>query len=453
MLAATLGEEEPLAPEVLRLIARLEEFGITRLAETTRLDRIGVRTHSATKPGTADVISIYSGKGLTVSDSVRSAIMECLERTGSLWDPALVTVCSAEQAAALGKVVEPVAFTEPSAHLDPRQPIGWVWADPLDPGPRVLVPAQLAFNGRPPPTLGCLPFTVSTSNGLGAGFDPRSAAVHGMRELIERDVLSCVELLSSHIQLNQLHRLARSLGITLDTDSLRDSLDHVVRVDVDSLPEPASTIVERLRIAGLPVELKALPNDLGVPCFAAATAEERGPGKVLATAGYAAGYPLGDAVVRALLEVCQSRATHSQGGREDDSVVAEKRLHRTIDASTWLFNSGLTPIAFDDVASHFLPGEDTLACYADRLETSGLGSPLIVRWNPHPGVYVARVLVPGIETWHATAGESRLGPRMERARRAPQGWVTRHQRQRASSTGPDADQSPVGVTADPGNGA
>jgi ribosomal protein S12 methylthiotransferase accessory factor YcaO len=428
LLAAALGEEEPLDEDVRALLGRLEEFGITRLAETTRLDRIGVRTHSATKPGTSDVISIYSGKGLSVSESVRTAIMECLERTGSLWNLSELIVASPAQASAIGDVVVPSAFTEASRRLEPGQAIAWVWADQLGTTKRSLVPAQLAFNGRAPQGVGILPFVNTTSNGLGAAFDPDKAATHGLRELIERDVVSCVELLASDIHFNQLSSLARAFTISLGSDRFRDRLDHVLRVDLQSLPETAAGIVSRLLGAGLSVEIRALPNDLGVPCFAAATAEERGMNKVLATAGYAAGYPIERTLVRALLELCQSRATHSQGGREDDSVVLEKCLQRTVDRSGWQFNQSLPGLAFDDVLAYFLPGEDALACYAERLQEAGLGPMYIYRCQPYPGIHVARLLVPEVETWHASAGESRLGLRMERARQNQTTWRWRTQR-------------------------
>jgi ribosomal protein S12 methylthiotransferase accessory factor len=48
-----------------RLLPIIGEFGITRVASTTRLDRIGIPTASAVRPWTRDVIWVYSGKGLS----------------------------------------------------------------------------------------------------------------------------------------------------------------------------------------------------------------------------------------------------------------------------------------------------------------------------------------------------------------------------------------------------
>jgi len=396
-----------------------------RLAETTRLDRIGVRTHAAIKPGTTDVLSIYSGKGLSTSDSVCGAIMECLERTGSLWREQDVLVCTEAEARTNGEILGPARFTEPLAQVSVEQPIAWVWVERSGSCSRSLAPAQLVFNGRALGGMGTLPFTVTTSNGLGAAVSVQGAITHALREIIERDVVSCIELLSSHIQDNQIHRLARSMGIELDSGQFRDNLKYVLRVDPATLPEPAAGLVDRVMSAGLTIEIKALPNDFGVPCFAVATAQDVGSSRVLSTAGYAAGYPLSGALVRALLEVCQSRATHFQGGREDDSVVREKRLHEVVDEQGWLFNTRLPSLRFDVLEAYFLPGDDSFACYAERATAVGLGAPhVFVRW-PYPGICVARVLVPGVETWHATAGESRLGTRMLKAQRDSRAWMCR----------------------------
>ncbi len=67
------------------LRGRLEEFGITRLADTTGLDYTGIPTSSCVRPGTSDSIWVYSGKGWTCEASRISCIMECLERTSFQW--------------------------------------------------------------------------------------------------------------------------------------------------------------------------------------------------------------------------------------------------------------------------------------------------------------------------------------------------------------------------------
>lgn len=55
-------------------------YGITRLADTTYLDRTGISTYSALVPNSPDLLGVYNGKGLTREAAMASAVMEATER-------------------------------------------------------------------------------------------------------------------------------------------------------------------------------------------------------------------------------------------------------------------------------------------------------------------------------------------------------------------------------------
>jgi ribosomal protein S12 methylthiotransferase accessory factor len=60
------------------LLKRRHEFGITRVAAITRLDRIGLPVVQVTRPlSLSNVVS--QGKGLTPGEAITSALMESLE--------------------------------------------------------------------------------------------------------------------------------------------------------------------------------------------------------------------------------------------------------------------------------------------------------------------------------------------------------------------------------------
>src|SRR5512133_467650 len=70
-LDKTLARIEPLVPVA----------GITRVADITSLDRIGIPVFSCIRPTADDgAITVYNGKGATVEESRISAIMEGIER-------------------------------------------------------------------------------------------------------------------------------------------------------------------------------------------------------------------------------------------------------------------------------------------------------------------------------------------------------------------------------------
>ena len=60
---------------------KLKVAGVTRIADITDLDRIGIPIYTAIRPTAEDgAVSIYGGKGITKSHSKASAIMEAFER-------------------------------------------------------------------------------------------------------------------------------------------------------------------------------------------------------------------------------------------------------------------------------------------------------------------------------------------------------------------------------------
>ncbi len=55
-------------------------LGVTRLADITGLDHVGIPTYNAVVPASADAISVYTGKGLRPVDAKVGALMEAIER-------------------------------------------------------------------------------------------------------------------------------------------------------------------------------------------------------------------------------------------------------------------------------------------------------------------------------------------------------------------------------------
>jgi ribosomal protein S12 methylthiotransferase accessory factor len=72
----TLHAEETLN----RVHESARTLGITRLADITGLDHVGIPIYSAIVPASADAISVYTGKGLSPVDAKVGALMEAIER-------------------------------------------------------------------------------------------------------------------------------------------------------------------------------------------------------------------------------------------------------------------------------------------------------------------------------------------------------------------------------------
>ena len=66
---------------LMRVEAKMPAAGITRVADITNLDRIGIPVFSSIRPmADRGAISVYNGKGATPTEARVSAMMEGLER-------------------------------------------------------------------------------------------------------------------------------------------------------------------------------------------------------------------------------------------------------------------------------------------------------------------------------------------------------------------------------------
>lgn len=395
---------------------RLEEFGITRLADTTGLDYVGIPTCSCVCPGTTDAIWVYSGKGLTPENSRISAIMECVERTSALWNLERIITASYSKLSSSSTVWGPERFTEcVSPHYTPDTPIAWVEATHLRENTSVWVPADLAFNGNRPQLEVSSAFLVSTSNGLGAGLSRDQAITQALSELLERDAVSCIEQRASHFGAAFLLNVARFIGKdeALILENFQDNNNLALTIEPSSLPLSAMTLYEKFQSSGLNAQVKYIPNDFNIPVFGAVAVEMMSFDSVLGAAGYGVSFNSEEAVCRALLELAQSRATDRQGVREDCGYE-EKKRYKDLPMAHWLAEPSSRLV---DYAALFkcreyeaLTVDNLLACLA----SVDLEDAAVVDFETYEGTFVVRAIVPEIETWHATGGSSRLGQRMAR---------------------------------------
>jgi ribosomal protein S12 methylthiotransferase accessory factor YcaO len=398
-----------------RLRRTRDQLGITRIAITTGLDRLRVHTASASRPGTSDRIWVYSGKGLTQAEAEVKAVMESVERVAALWDETRVRRLTPERLSSVGEDLWlPQMFTERRHDLDENEPIAWTIATCVQTGARTNVPAELVFCGNRPTGHRHL-FLASSTTGLAAGATRSEAIERGLAEVIERDVVSCAELRASHRSVATIVEIGRLLGLDLVTRA-RGAPDHLgvaQSIEIASLPSPLDDLSARFESAAVSLVLKAIPSDIAVPVFAAAATEEIRDGRVLAAAGYGCHWDPVIAARSALLELAQSRATDLQASREDSSDI-EKSSGPHHPGMHWLASPG-PEVTWPDAVTLFATkpsADDGASWYLKRLRAVGLARTGVVELPCPDDLHAVRVLVPGTETWHATAGTSTLGPRM-----------------------------------------
>lgn len=369
-------------------------IGITRFANITGLDRLGIPVVMVCRPRNRS-LSVYQGKGLTPIAAKVSGAMESLERLSAEYPRPPDFIGTPAEAASRAAIVAHHLWPLPvDGERGADAAIGWMRGFDLLAGEDVLVPYPVVhLDKRLPGPAGCEGFD-NTSTGLAAGNIYAEAIVHGLCEVIERDALT-------------LWRLLPDFRRTLS------------RIALSSIDGPAlRPLLGAIEGAGLACAIFDLRSATGVPAFVCRIAEFRGEGRRPADMVDGAGcHPSREiALVRAISEAAQIRATAIAGSRNDffrrhyrvPEVAEIDQIRASVEAPAQgrAFNAGPS-------AEH-LSAADDLAFLLDRLQPLVRHVVAVDLARPDLGWPVVRVLVPELED-----GEEmeRYAPR-ERARRA-----------------------------------
>jgi ribosomal protein S12 methylthiotransferase accessory factor len=367
--AATLERVRPMLPAM----------GITRIANITGLDRVGIPVALAFRPNSRN-LAVSQGKGLTLEAAKASAVMETIEHYHAETVDAPIRTASYDALRAEGRVVDVDRLPRPSGDLfDPGRPIAWIEGRDLMQLEPTWVPFDIVNTNY------TLPFPLghgcfqSTSNGLASGNHPLEAASSAISEVVERDALS-------------LWHLA-------DADA-RDAM----RIKLDSIDDgPCRGLIDRYRQAGLSVTVWDLTTDVGIPSFRCMIAEEReDPFHVGYTAQGMGAHPTrGIALSRALTEAAQSRLTYIAGSRDDvfrdmyarlrDPERARRRRRELRPGDGDRGFCGIAEFASDTF-------ETDVEWQLARLRAVGIEQVIVVTLTkPEFEIPVVKVIVPGLE--------------------------------------------------------
>lgn len=289
--AVSLGTHRMLPPEETwrRLQPVLVKAGITRVADVTRLDDIGIPVWQAVRPNAANV-SVSQGKGLTPLLARVSAAMEayelyCAEQTL----PESVECGAAELGTDL--TYDPRRLSLRANHLmRPATPMAWTPAHDLVRKRGTWVPSDavrvdLRVRTRWSASAAC----AVNSNGLASGNTLAEATLHGLLEVVERHSMA------------EAH--AAGEGIWKDAVPVRPGRDGA-----------AASLLRAYAQAQVTVQVTDCTGTWGVPTFLARIWSGSLPWWFSGSGSH----PDADvALSRALSEAAQSRLTAIAGARDD----------------------------------------------------------------------------------------------------------------------------------------
>jgi ribosomal protein S12 methylthiotransferase accessory factor len=369
------GTQRTIAPaETLELIRPLfPRAGLTRLADITGLDRIGVPVTLSIRPNSQS-LTVSAGKGFFREAALASAAMEGLELFHA--EEAVLTEfrCAYRDLEGPRIAVEDLPLTRHNLFRE-SQLVRWTTGWDLIGQHEVAVPCSAVQMGLDPHRTAELHSFQLSSNGLASGNTLLEAINAALFEVVERDAVTC-------------HRVAWDRHRTPPV------------VDPHSIPHPlVQELLDRFRDAGTSAVLFDCTVDTQVPVYMAYLydLEMRGIGVYR---GYGAHLDPEIAMTRALTEAAQGRAIYIAGSRDDVFRHSYLRLKAADDSRVVPTLQSLPPSVDASVRS----SEAGLTFEADtqltlsKLVAAGLRQAIVVNLSrPEFPISVVKVIVPGLE--------------------------------------------------------
>ena len=385
------GVERSVRPSatIRRARAVLDIIGVTKVADVTDLDRVGIPNFMTVRPhDLGPGISYYNGKGTTRADAYAGAMMEAIERhAGERYDGPVIA-SSYHNLRSEHACIDPLEIHVPMVRkYSERLMLEWVLGFDLMTRRPTFAPLNCVVAPYNPES-GLSLFYTST-NGLASGNSRTEAVCHALCEVIERDATSLAMARAD------VRSAVAAIHAELGFDTAL-SAEPAPSISLRGLPRRAGALVRKLQGAGLEVHLQNLTSTIGIPTIGCTVVDPQGPAVFNTHAGCGTHPDARIALTRALTEAAQSRLTGIQGGREDlpDFVpppgappVETQRRGR--------------PIDFDDIASCQHPSvNDDVEFIIERMRQSGFDQIVAVDiTRAEVGIPVVRVIVPRAEVW------------------------------------------------------
>ncbi|MEM7112438.1 MAG: YcaO-like family protein [Chloroflexota bacterium] len=325
----TNGTHRLISPKetLTRIQPHLQACGITRLAEISGLDvNMGIPTFSAIRPSGL-LLQTANGKGLTADNAKVSALMEAIEffHAEQPQANALRYTSYQELKETQQTVIHPDQLGNRAAtYFSEKYRLAWTKGENLQTGDAVWLPASAAYFCEP--TL-----YHTTTNGLASGNHLLEATLHGLYELIERHVVSTLDV-NGRLQIQQQCQI----------------------IDPGTIAHPRlQQVIQAIMTNSNKLILLWIKNEFLVPTVAAFLLNLN-PHSAIATfnSGYGAHLDPLVAASRAITEAVQSRLTMIQGAREDIMTQPVFRQQYTQSSAAYQYFMALEPTAaWDEVAS------------------------------------------------------------------------------------------------------
>ena len=347
-------------------------MGITRIANVTGLDSIGLPVVMVCRPNSRSV-AVSQGKGIDLLTAKASGLMESVESYHAETITLPLRLCSYEDLRYTHTVADP--WTLPAVrttYFSGELRMHWAEGFDLLREEPVFVPYEMVhtdFRWPSLPGAGCF---VASSNGLASGNHFLEAVSHAICEVVERDAATLWMLAGPRERNRTRVRLS--------------SIDDATCVQA----------LEKFERAGFEVAVWDLTSDVGLAAFACVIRgrDERGH-ELPAAQGRGCHPARAIALLRALTEAAQSRLTLIAGSRDDIArrdYVPAADLNEPSAASAPAMDFGSVPDNDTETIDEDVEWE------LSRLRPAGIERVIVFDLSKEAfALPVVRVVVPGLE--------------------------------------------------------
>lgn len=354
-------------------------MGITRVANVTGLDSIGIPVVMVCRPNSRS-LAVSQGKGIDLASAKASGLMESIEQYHAETITLPLRLCSYEELRYSHCVVEVEQLPRVSgSRFHPSLRLPWCAGRDLLSGEEVFVPYEMVHTNYTyplPEGHGCF---SATSNGLASGNHPLEAVSHGICEIVERDATALWHLRE-------------------EADQDRS------RLDLGSVDDPACReLLGRLEGAGMAVAVWDVTSDIAIAAFACTIVpqDDYAMWHCSVATGYGCHPSRQVALARALTEAAQFRLTIISGARDDAArdVIQKLTDPALVRAARDRANASSASRCFYDVPHWEAETlEEDVDWELEQLTRAGVNRAIAVDLTkPEFGLSVVRMIIPGLE--------------------------------------------------------
>lgn len=369
-----------------------KDFGITRVANITGLDVIGIPVAVACRPNSR-ALSVSQGKGITYESALASAIMESVEvfHAERIFNP--TCILSYEDIFEKNNVIDIENLTRlNSSSFTKKTKIPWVQGYDLFSNKNTWVPFECVHTDYTCPWPSDHGHFIADSNGLASGNTLNEAINHGLFEVIERDALALWALKT------EKQKKLKKLKIS--------------SINAEFLKE----LINKIKSKNIGLAIWDITTNLQIPTYICKIIDCDESNGLKIRPAYGSGTHINSdiALSRAITEAAQSRLTFISGSRDDQyKSVYESQVSREF-YQKWYdeiviqkecYNYQL----YNDPANDFL--EDDQEFILKKLKKFNLNQAVCVNLTRSQyDIPVVKIIIPGLEGV-SFPGERLLGKR------------------------------------------